>query len=117
MLLFHDDACETGALGDEVRKTLFAEYVAWAESLAARGSYVGSEALMANASARTVRKRGETLAVDGPFVESHEAVNGYVTVRAADLDEAISLASECPSLPLGWAVEVRELLEIPKPPG
>ena len=115
MLLFHDDRCETEALSDEARGALFAEFVAWADNLAAAGRYEHSEALMPNAEARTLRKRGETLSIDGPFAESQEAVNGFVTINAASLDDAATIAAECPSLRLGWAVEIRELREIQKP--
>lgn len=117
MLVFHDDRCDTEAMSPDTRRALFTEFVQWADSLAQRGCYVGSEALRPNAEAKTVRRRGETLSIDGPFAESQEAVNGYVTVRARDLDHAAALASECPSLRLGWAVEVRELREIDKPGG
>ena len=115
MLLFHDDRCETEALSDEARAALFDEFVAWADSLAAEDRYEYSEALMPNAEARTVRKRGETLSIDGPFAESQEAVNGFIAVNAASLDEAAVIAGGCPSLRLGWAVEIRELREIEKP--
>lgn len=115
MLLFHDDRCDTEALSAQARQALFSDFVQWADSLAARGLYEGSEALTGNASGKTVRRRGETLAIDGPFAESAEAVNGTITVRASSLDEATRVAAECPSLRLGWAVEVRELQEIEKP--
>lgn len=115
MLIFHDDRCDTEALGADVRQQLFREFVTWADALAKRDCYVGSEALAANAAARTVRRRGETLSVDGPFAESQEAVNGFITVRAPDVDGAAVIAGECPSLRFGWAVEIRELLEIEKP--
>lgn len=115
MLLFHDDQCVTEGLSEGTRQALFSEFVQWADSLADRGLYVGSEALAPNAKAKTVRRRGETAVLDGPFAESQEAVNGYITVRAETLDDATDLASECPSLRFGWAVEVRELLEISKP--
>ncbi len=115
MLIFHDDGCDTEALSAEARQELFGEFVQWADDLAKRDAYVGSEALMANRLAKTVRRRGETLAIDGPFAESQEAVNGYITVHAPDIDAATKLASECPSLRFGWAVEVRQLVEIEKP--
>lgn len=116
MLLFHDDQCQTEALSPESRQALFTDFVDWADSLSKRGLYVGSEALAANRAAKTVRRRGETLAIEGPFAESQEAVNGYITVRAPDVEAATALAGECPSLRFGWAVEVRELQEIEKPP-
>src|SRR5262245_47832780 len=47
---------------------------------------------------------------DGPFVELKELVGGYMVVAAADLDEAIRVARECPGLIRpGSGVEVIEI--------
>ena len=115
MLMFHDDRADASAMTRAERSALFDEFVGWAESLAARGAYAGSESLLPNAEARTVRRRGHTTVLEGPFAETHEAVNGFVTVVADDLEEAAALAEECPALRLGWAVEIRELREIVRP--
>ena len=37
-------------------------------------------------------------APDGPLVEIKELVGGYMIVSAADLDEALQIARECPGL-------------------
>jgi hypothetical protein len=115
MLIFHDDACNTEAMSPDDRKVLFDQFVAWADDLASRGLYEASEALTGNRQAKTVRRRGETVTIDGPFAESQEAVNGFFTIRADTMEAATTIASECPSLRLGWAVEVRELVEVVKP--
>ncbi len=47
---------------------------------------------------------------DGPLVEVKELVGGYMIVQAADLDEAIRVASACPGLVgPGSGVEVIEI--------
>lgn len=47
---------------------------------------------------------------DGPLVEVKELVGGYMIVTAADLDEAIRVASACPGLVgPGSGVEVIEI--------
>ncbi|HKP57222.1 MAG TPA: YciI family protein [Polyangiales bacterium] len=47
---------------------------------------------------------------DGPFVEVKELVGGYMIVSAANLDEAIAVARECPGLVRpGSGVEVIEI--------
>lgn len=47
---------------------------------------------------------------DGPLVEVKELVGGYMIVSAADLDEAIRVASACPGLVgHGSGVEVIEI--------
>jgi hypothetical protein len=35
---------------------------------------------------------------DGPYVESKEILGGFVILEAADIDEAVAIASEWPSL-------------------
>jgi hypothetical protein len=47
---------------------------------------------------------------DGPFVEVKELVGGYMIVTAANLEEAIAVARECPGLVRpGSGVEVIEI--------
>ena len=60
----------------------------------------------------TVRVQdGRTLTTDGPFVETKEALGGYLIFEADDLDAAIELASRIPAARLGGAVEVRPIVE------
>jgi hypothetical protein len=62
--------------------------------------------------ATTVRVAdGETLVTDGPFVETKEALGGYMFFEADDLDAAIELASRVPAARMGGAIEVRPLVE------
>jgi hypothetical protein len=62
--------------------------------------------------ATTVRVQdGKTLTTDGPFVETKEALGGYLFFEADDLDAAIELASQIPAASMGGAVEVRPIVE------
>jgi hypothetical protein len=62
--------------------------------------------------ATTVRVQdGKTLTTDGPFVTIKEALGGYLTFEADDLDAAIDLASRIPAARLGGAIEVRPIKE------
>jgi hypothetical protein len=62
--------------------------------------------------ATTVRvENGETVVTDGPFVETKEAIGGYLIFEAADLDAAIALAARVPAARMGGAVEVRPVAE------
>lgn len=97
------------------REALFQGFIDWADDLHARGLYRGSDPLRPHAEGRTVRRRGETTVIDGPFAESHESVNGYICVEVETVEEAAALATECPALSLGWAVSVREVVPVRKP--
>ena len=58
--------------------------------------------------ATTVRVQdGKTLTTDGPFVETKEALDGFFTFEADDLDAAIELAARVPAASLGGAIEIR----------
>ncbi len=62
--------------------------------------------------ATTVRVAdGQMLTTDGPFVETKEALGGYLFFDADDLDAAIELAARVPAARMGGAVEVRPVVE------
>ena len=44
---------------------------------------------------------------DGPFAESKEAIGGYFLLKVDSLDEAVTIAQQCPGLSYGIRVEVR----------
>ncbi|MCB0356716.1 MAG: hypothetical protein KDD40_06895 [Bdellovibrionales bacterium] len=49
------------------------------------------------------------VAVDGPFTETKESLNGYFIFEAKDHDEAIAIARDCPALTHGETVEIFEM--------
>ncbi len=62
--------------------------------------------------ATTVRVQdGQTLTTDGPFVETKEALGGYLFFEADDLDAAIEVAAGIPAASMGGAIEVRPIVE------
>lgn len=50
--------------------------------------------------------------VNGPYVETKEAVGGYTIIRAASLEEATALCKGCPIFNGGGNVEVRPIMPI-----
>lgn len=84
-----------------------AEYGKYTAMLRERGAFVGGEELQPTSTATTVRVReGRTLITDGPFAETKEALGGFYLIEARDLDDAISLAGQCPGEQWG-SIEVR----------
>ncbi len=73
----------------------------------------GGEVLYPTGTATTVRvtgaRGGDVITTDGPYAETKEALTGFYLIEAADLDEAIRIASE---LPAAWdgAVELRPVI-------
>jgi hypothetical protein len=47
---------------------------------------------------------------DGPFVEIRERLNGFIVVKAENIDDAITLAHGCPILEVNGTVEIRPFL-------
>ena len=54
---------------------------------------------------------GQTLTTDGPFVETKEALGGYLFFEADHLDAAIELAAKVPAASMGGGIEVRPVVE------
>jgi hypothetical protein len=55
-------------------------------------------------------KKGHTI-IDGPFVESKEAIGGYFLLHVENEEEAVEIAKRCPGLEHGVQVEVRPVVE------
>lgn len=89
----------------------FQEYAEFTEAIKASGQFVSGNRLQPASSAVTVRVRdGENIVTDGPFAETKEQFGGYYLIEAADLDEAIRVASKIPGARLG-CVEVRPIAD------
>ena len=66
---------------------------------------LGGNALQPTSTATTIR---DGVVTDGPFAETKEALGGYYLVEADDLDQALAIAKEVPTLAGG--VEVRPIM-------
>jgi len=114
MLIFRDEGVDWAELAADGRsKALFQKLVDWAADLKRRGVYAGVEALAP--SGKTVRRKGPSLVIDGPFAEGREAVLGFFFVRVNDIDEACAIAGESPHAEIGGSTEVRMLGTFQKP--
>ena len=115
MLLIHQGTTPTprspdewAKLSEEEQQAVFADYQAINEN---SGVTPGLQ-LDEPDTATTVRvEDGKTLTTDGPFVETKEALGGYLIFEADDLDAAIELAARIPAARLGGAIEVRPIVE------
>ena len=74
----------------------------WVETMDGSGKRIIGERLRPPTDATTVRVRGgELLVTDGPFAEGKEYIAGFDIIEAADLDEAIDIASKHPMAHMG----------------
>jgi hypothetical protein len=95
---------------DEAAKH-YEEYRLFTEEIRASGHYVGCNRLLPPEAATTVRvRKGQVSTVDGPYAETKELLGGYYVIRAAGMEEAISVASRIPGAWIG-CVEVRPIAD------
>ncbi|MEO3936604.1 YciI family protein [Dermatophilaceae bacterium Soc4.6] len=85
----------------------FADTGAFNDRLQSEGRLVFADGLEQASTATTVDGRGERPTfTDGPYLETKEHLGGFWVIEAADLDEALALATEGSKACRG-AVEVR----------
>lgn len=115
MLMIHQGTTPTpldpeawATLSQDEQRSIYAAYKALNET----SGVTPGHGLQPPETATTVRVQdGKTITTDGPFVETKEALNGYLIYEAPDLDAAIELASTIPTARLGGAIEVRPIME------
>ncbi|MDQ3071566.1 MAG: YciI family protein [Acidobacteriota bacterium] len=84
-------------------QAIIQRYITWRQDI---GDKVTDGQKLRDGEGRVIRPR---LGVsDGPFAEAKEVVGGIFMVRAANLDEAVAIASTCPHADFG-SIEVREV--------
>lgn len=95
----------------ELTQNMLQQYMTWMRGLKESGRYVASYKLYDQTGKRLTLRGGEV--VDGPFVETKEAVGGVFVIEAASLDEATGIGRECPVLRLqNGYVEVRVVEQV-----
>jgi len=89
----------------------FQEYEALFGKLRKGGHLVSVNRLMPATTAKTVRVRKKRVTIkDGPFAETKEQFGGYFIIEAADMDEAVKIASQIPGAKIG-CVEIRPIAD------
>ncbi|MEU7003364.1 YciI family protein [Nonomuraea sp. NPDC046570] len=108
VLLVVGDERPWAEAGPEERKAVYDRWGAYDRFLTERGAGRGGHELAPSSTATTIRKDGDRILVtDGPYAETVEQISGYLVIEAADLDEAVELATPLPS-----DVEIRPITEL-----
>jgi hypothetical protein len=108
LLLFRGTDWSKGLSPEEIQKVV-GEFRAWFEQLVGQGKVLSGKPL--EREGRIVSDKNGRVVADGPFAESKEAIGGFFLLRVNDLDEAVEIAKQCPSLGYGGKVEVRPIAE------
>lgn len=107
------DGGQMQSLSGAERQELDRQSLAYDETLKGQGRFIVAQALQPPAAAVTLRfGKGEISVTDGPFVETHEHLGGFILIEARDKDEAMDIASKIPVARFG-GVEVRPIIENP----
>lgn len=113
MLLFVADEDAWMRLSEQERQAAVERIGAWYGEHARAGRIVEGRRLQGKRAAKTIRlgpagRSGKPVVVDGPFLESKEAIGSYAIVEVRDEAEALEIAGSWPG---GGAVEVRPVME------
>lgn len=83
----------------------------WHEALLKQGKSAGASRLQPVSTATTLRQsKGKLVVADGPFAETKEVLGGFVLLECDNLDKAVALARNFPSLPAGFTLEIRPVM-------
>jgi hypothetical protein len=110
MILVYGEESGWADLSPERAAEILGAYGVYTEKLAAAGVLVGGHELDVVAKAKSVRGIGGTQVVDGPFVDTKEALGGYYMIECTTEDEALKWAKQAPTMLHGGGVELRPIM-------
>ncbi len=99
MILLHSEEADGDmpAPGSPEFEAMMGEWMAYNQRLIDGGHWIGGASLTPSGMTTTIAKTPDGATVtDGPFMETKEVMGGYYVISAADLDEAIELATAVP---------------------
>lgn len=102
------DPAKFAATTEEERNAMFDECFAYDDHLRANGHFPVGEALQPPETAMTLSwKNGRVATTDGPYAETKEQLGGIGILEARDMNHAVQLISQHPSLKYGSTWEIR----------
>ncbi|PWG80577.1 YciI family protein [Pararcticibacter amylolyticus] len=108
VLIFRNSVTEGFKPSPEQMQQLMTDWMSWMGSVAAQDKLADKGNRLSMSEGKTV-KPGD-IVTDGPYTEVKEFINGYMIVKTDTIEEAVSIASECPILKIGGNVEVRKIV-------
>jgi hypothetical protein len=107
LILIYEDEAAWSKAGQDARNEVMQEHEKFGENNVK--AIKGGHGLQPTSTATSIRSTsGKPVVTDAPFAETKEALGGYYLIEAADLDEAIKVAKQCPARFGG--VEVRPVM-------
>ncbi len=109
ILIYGEEAAWADVTPERIGEIMTA-YFAYTDKLRAAGVYIAGDELDVVAKAKSVRGAGGSEVLDGPFVDTKEALGGYYLIECASEDEALKWAKQCPVTMHGGGVELRPVV-------
>lgn len=107
LCLAYEEEARLNTLSRDEWDALRRQTLDYVNALRDSGHLIVTEPLQSARHAVSLRVRGGSLSTtDGPFAETKEQLGGIFLIEAADLNEAIQIASRWPSAQIG-TIEVR----------
>jgi len=111
VLAYYDEQAFSALAPDQV-KALVSQCPPHDAALRDSGQLRTIASLAESRASVSVRPRGGKVTVtDGPFMETKEVIGSFFLIEAADMEEAVRIASKHPAAHLGeqvgWGLEVR----------
>jgi hypothetical protein len=93
---------------EDEKDAMFDTCFAYDDHLRANGHWGGGEALQPAETALTLYwKNGKVATTDGPYAETKEQLGGILVLEARDMNHAVQLMTQHPSLTYGSIFEIR----------
>ncbi|WP_207515718.1 YciI family protein [Longitalea luteola] len=108
MFIFRQPSYDYSNVSPKEMQALAKKWQDWVGGIAAQGKLGATGARLATEG--KVLKPGGVI-TDGPFVEIRERLGSFMTVKAENMEEALTLAHGCPALDADGSVEVRPLYQ------
>jgi hypothetical protein len=111
LCLIYSDGTHQQSMDEAAQQAYMGAYFSFTKAIQESGNFLAGEALHGVDTATSVRVRdGKVVSTDGPFAETKEFLGGFYMITAADLDEAIEIASRIPTATYG-TIEVRPVMK------
>ena len=96
------------SMPEDERNAMFDACFEYDEHMRANGNWGTGEALLGPETALTLSwKNGKVVTTDGPFAETKEQIGGLGFLEARDMNHAVQLVAQHPSLRYGSIWEIR----------
>jgi hypothetical protein len=103
MLIFRGTDWYKGLSAEQMQQ-VFDQWMAWFNGLKSEGKAIAGNPL--EPQGKIVSGKSGIVS-DGPFAEAKETIGGYFLLNVPTMQEAVTIAKQCPGLPYGIRVEVR----------